>query len=462
MRIALILLLILAVAAIPGSLFPQRSQNPIQVKQFFIDNPQAAIWLDRFSMFEVFSSPWFSAIYLLLFISLIGCVLPRSIHHLKAIGAKPPLTPKYLDRMEYYAEIKKIELDIVERYLRKKHFRIRRDENSISAEKGYARESGNLLFHLSLVLILIAVGIGSLLGSRGDAIVNVGDRFINTPTSYDILGFGKYQSEDSLPPFSLTVKEFKAEYDPVTNAAIDYKLTVLTANPAGSAETTRIIKVNQPLTYGSTKIYLQANGYSPIVVVKDKSGKVIFDGPTPFLPQDANLSSIGAIKIPDMQPQIGFVSSFLPTADRDPVRGGFSSYPEVLDPRLLISIWKGDLGLNTGVPQSVYRIDTSKMERIGLKALALNESYDFGEGSITFTGWKSWVNLQIVNDPGKGFALFGAILAILGLLISLFTRQRRIWVKQGRKTQVAGLAKNGIPGLEEEIAELIKEMSNER
>jgi cytochrome c biogenesis protein len=462
MRIALILLLLLAVAAIPGSLFPQRSQNPVQVKQYFIDNPQAAIWLDRFSMFEVFSSPWFSAIYLLLFISLIGCVLPRSIEHLKAIGAKPPLTPKYLDRMEFYTEIKKVDLDEVEKYLRKKHFRIRRDENSISAEKGYARESGNLLFHLSLVLILIAVGVGSLLGSRGDAIVNVGDRFINTPTSYDILGFGKYQSEDSLPPFSITVKDFKAEYDPVTNAAIDYELTVLTANPAGSKETTRIIKVNQPLTYGSTKIYLQANGYAPTVIVKDKTGKVVFDGPTTFLPQDGNLSSIGAIKIPDMQPQIGFVASFLPTADRDPIRGGFSSYPEVLDPRLLLAVWKGDLGLNNGVPQSVYRIDTSKMERIGLKALVLNESYDFGEGSITFTGWISWVNLQIVNDPGKGFALIGAILAILGLLISLFTRQRRVWVKQGRKTQIAGLAKNGIPGLEDEIKELVREISNER
>ena len=462
MRTALILLLLLAVAAIPGSLFPQRSQNPIQVKQFFAENPETAIWLDRLSLFNVFSSPWFSAIYLLLFISLIGCVLPRSIEHLKAIGAKPPLTPKYLDRMEFYTEIKKIDLDKVEKFLRKKHFRIRRDENSISAEKGYARETGNLLFHLSLVLILLAVGIGSLLGSRGDAIVNVGDRFINTPTSYDILSFGKYQAEDSLPPFSLTVTDFKAEYDPVTNAAIDYELTVLTANPAGSKETKKIIKVNQPLAYGSTKIYLQANGYSPIVIVRDKSGKIIFDGPTPFLPQDANLSSIGAIKIPDMDPQIGFVGSFLPTADRDPIRGGFSSYPEVLDPRLLVSIWKGDLGLNTGIPQSVYRIDTSKMERIGLKALVLNESYDFGEGSITFTGWKSWVNLQIVNDPGKGFALAGAILAILGLLISLFTRQRRIWVKQSGKTQVAGLAKNGIPGLEQEIDELVKEMSNER
>jgi cytochrome c biogenesis protein len=462
MRTALILLLLLAVAAIPGSLFPQRSQNPIQVKQFFAENPETAIWLDRLSLFNVFSSPWFSAIYLLLFISLIGCVLPRSIEHLKAIGAKPPLTPKYLDRMEFYTEIKKIDLDKVEKFLRKKHFRIRRDENSISAEKGYARETGNLLFHLSLVLILLAVGIGSLLGSRGDAIVNIGDRFINTPTSYDILSFGKYQAEDSLPPFSLTVTDFKAEYDPVTNAAIDYELTVLTANPAGSKEIKKIIKVNQPLAYGSTKIYLQANGYSPIVIVRDKSGKIIFDGPTPFLPQDGNLSSIGAIKIPDMDPQIGFVGSFLPTADRDPIRGGFSSYPEVLDPRLLVSIWKGDLGLNTGIPQSVYRIDTSKMERIGLKALVLNESYDFGEGSITFTGWKSWVNLQIVNDPGKGFALVGAILAILGLLISLFTRQRRIWVKQSGKTQVAGLAKNGIPGLEQEIDELVKEMSNER
>ena len=461
MRTALILLLLLGIAAIPGSLFPQRSQNPIQVKQYFSDNPTLATWLDRFSLFNVYSSPWFSAIYLLLFISLIGCVLPRSIGHLKAIGAAPTITPKYLDRMEHFTEIKKVDLDLVEAKLRKMRFRIRRDSNSISAEKGYARESGNLLFHLSLVLILIAVGVGSLFGSKGDAIVNVGDRFINTPTSYDILGFGKYQAEDSLPPFALTIKDFKAEYDPATNAPLDYTLTVLTSNPAGSKEKTEIIKVNKPLTYGSTKIFLQANGHSPIVIVKDKSGKVIFDGPTPFLPQDTNLSSIGAIKIPDMQPQIGFVSSFLPTADRDPVRGGFSSYPEVLDPRLLISVWKGDLGLNTGVPQSVYRIDTSKMERIGLKALVLNESYDFGEGSITFTGWKSWVNLQIINDPGKGYALLGAILAISGLLISLFTRQRRIWIKQGQKTQIAGLAKNGIPGLEDEIKKLVKELGSE-
>ena len=462
MRTALILLLLLGVAAIPGSLFPQRTQNPMQVRQYFLDNPSLAPWLDRLKLFEVFSSPWFSAIYLLLFISLIGCVLPRSIDHAKNIFAQPPLTPKFLDRMEHFTEIKKVDLDLVEKYLRKKHYRIRREDNSISAEKGYLREYGNLLFHLSLVLILIAVGIGSLLGMRGDSILNVGERFVNTPTSYDSLGFGKYQSESTLKPFSITVNDFRAKYDPATNAPLDYTLNVTVANPYGTAERKEIIKVNQPLSIGSTNVYLQANGYAPTVIVRDKSGKLIFDGPTTFLPQDGNLTSIGSIKVPDMSPQIGFVSSFLPTADRDEIRGGFSSYPEVLDPRLLLAVWKGDLGLNTGVPQSVYRIDTSKMERIGLKALVLNETYDFGEGSITFTGWKSWVNLQVVDDPGKSFALLGAILAILGLLTSLFTRQRRVWVKQGRKTQVAGLAKNGIPGLQEEINDLIKGVSDDK
>ncbi len=463
MRTALILLLLLGVAAIPGSLFPQRTQNPMQVRQYFIDNPAVAPWLDRIKFFEVYSSPWFSAIYLLLFISLIGCVLPRTIEHAKAIGAKPPLTPKFLDRMEHFTEIKKVDLDVIENYLRKKRYRVRREAGSISAEKGYLRESGNLLFHLSLVMILIAVGVGSLFGMKGDAILNVGDRFVNTPTSYDSLGFGKYQSENTMQPFAIQVVDFQAKYDPATNSPLDYTLKVRVANPYGATQVEKTVKVNSPLKLGSTNVYLQANGYAPIVIVKDKSGKIIFNGPTTFLPQDGNLTSTGAIKIPDMSPQIGFVSSFLPTADRDPVRGGFSSYPEVLDPKLLVSVWKGDLGLNSGVAQSVYRIDTSKMERIGLKALVLNEPYDFGEGSITFTGWNSWVNLQIVDDPGKGYALLGAILAILGLLTSLFTRQRRVWAKQsGRKTQLAGLAKNGIPGLQEEIAELVKGVSNDK
>jgi cytochrome c biogenesis protein len=465
MRTALILLLMLGFAAIPGSLFPQRSQNPMKVQEYFTSNKFLATWLDRLKFFDVYSSPWFAAIYLLLFISLIGCVLPRTIHHIKAIGAQPPLTPKFLDRMEEYSEVDtdtSTVLDRAEKYLKSSRYRIRRDGDSISAEKGYSRETGNLLFHLSLIMILLAVGVGGLFGTKGEAIVNVGDRFINAPTSYDNISYGKFQGEGSLVPFALTIKDFKATYDVQTSAPLDYVLTVGASNPIGSKEVTRIIKVNSPLTYGSTKIYLQANGYSPVVTVRDKTGKISFQGPVIFLPQDANLTSTGAIKLPDSNPQIGFIGSFIPSYDRNAIRGAFSAFPQVIDPRLLISVWQGNLGLDSGIPQSVYRLNTAKMKQIGLKQLALHQTYDYSEGSITFDGYKSWVNLQIVDDPGKMYALVGAILAILGLLLSLFTRQRRIWIKSGKRAEIAGLAKNNAPGLEVEIRVLKNLLEEEK
>ena len=228
MRTALILLMLLGVAAIPGSLFPQRNQNPQKVDSYFTSDPTLAKWMDRLHLFNVYASPWFSAIYLLLFISLIGCVLPRTITHLKAIGKKPPLTPRNLDRMEGYRVIATDPATAIESarvWLKSHHYRIRVEGDSISAEKGYSRETGNLLFHLSLILILVGVALGSLLGMKGEAILNVGDRFINTPTSYDNISYGKFQGQGSLPPFALTVKNFVASYDAVTGQPSNYVLT---------------------------------------------------------------------------------------------------------------------------------------------------------------------------------------------------------------------------------------------
>ena len=461
MRTALILLMLLGVAAIPGSLFPQRNQNPQRVDSYFTSDPTLAKWMDRFHLFNVYASPWFSAIYLLLFISLIGCVLPRTLQHIRAIGKKPPLTPRNLDRMEGYRIVSTdpdLALEISLRWLKRHRFRIRREEGSLSAEKGYSRETGNLLFHLSLILILVGIALGSLFGMKGETILNVGDRFINTPTSYDNISFGKFQGQGSLIPFSLKVTNFAATYIPTTGQPSDFLLTTEISNPIAAKPLLVTIKVNKPWTAGSTKVYLQANGYSPVVTVRDRSGHITFQGAVIFLPQDGNLSSLGAIKIPDMSPQIGFIASFIPTAGSSAARGIFSTYPEVLDPRLVLSAWQGNLGLDSGTPQSVYSLNTSKMAKIGLKALTLGSTYDFGSGTITFDGWKAWVNLQIVDDPGKMYALYGALFAILGLLISLFTRQRRIWVKVGEGVEIAGLAKNGLPGLEEELAALAREL----
>lgn len=456
MRTALVLLMMVGLAAIPGSLIPQRTTNPMAVSDYFRNSPALAEWYDRFSLFDVYGSPWFSAIYILLFISLIGCVLPRTFEHYRALRSLPPATPKNLARLEHFHHFESENaLENAEAWFKKNRFRVRREELSLSTEKGYLRESGNLLFHLSLIFILLGLSVGSLFSAKGEAIINVGERFVNVPTSYDSLTLGKLTDEKDLDPFTIKVDKFVAQYDPITNIPQDYDATVTVSE--NGVESQKSLKVNSPLTFGSTRVYLQANGYSPVVTVRDENGNVVFQGPVPFLPQDGNLTSIGAIKVPDIEPQIGFVSSFVPTYQRVEGQGARSMFPELLDPDLLFSIWEGDLGLDSGVPQSVYRIDTTHMKQIALDSIKPGETFQFDGGSITLETVVPWVNLQIVQDKGKSLSFVGGAFALAGLLSSLYGRRRRIWVKvDGNKVEVAALSKNNAPGLEEEIESLVK------
>lgn len=479
MRTALILLLMLAAAAVPGSVYPQRSADPNGVVQFYKDQPQLAQVLDSVRLFDVYTSPWFSAIYILLFISLIGCVVPRLRVHYRALRAEPVQTPSNLRRMPAFkavaATIKNGDafLAAAAEELKTDGYRVAVRGNSVSAERGYWRETGNLVFHISLLGVLISVGIGGGFAYSGQRVMVEGDTFVNNLASFDSFSPGVFFDQSQLKPFSMTLKQFEAQYDLLNptniNTPLDYRATVTTLVP-GQAATESVIRVNEPLDVPSARVYLTGNGFAPVITIRDADGSISFSGPTPFLPQDGNLTSLGVIKVPDAKPQqFGALAFFYPTADELKTGAYTSISPQPINPLLTLNVYSGDLGLNEGTPRSVYELDLHGLKQLtggktGVKSIELEkgESAELpnGLGTITFEGLRRFASLDIVYNPGQLWVLFFALLTLGSLMLSLLVARRRVWVKLDEQGyQIAALARGDDPGLEKVVAGLATDLA---
>lgn len=470
MRTALFLLFLLAIASVPGSLFPQRGTSPLKVTQYLRDHPTTGAVLDKLHMFDVFASPWFAAIYILLFVSLTGCVIPRLVIHWKELRSQPPSAPRNLSRLSAYEAwtAQSSEVDVigaVSHDWKSRGWRVRIGEDWVAAERGYARETGNLIFHFALLFVLLSVGTGSALGAKGTVIVREGSGFANNITQYDTFAPGRMFDTSSMAPFSFQLDKFFASYQlggMQNGAPREFRADVkVKSSPEAPAKPVRI-EVNKPLRIAGSSVYLVGHGYAPEITVKDSKGKIVWKDAAVFLPQDGNFTSTGVVKAPDAVPQLGIQAFFLPTAAVDMTRGPHSTFPAPTDPMVFMSVWSGDLGLDSGVPQSVYRLDTTNMKKIGLERLRPGQTYKLpdGQGSVTFSGYKEWASFSITHDPGKGWALGAGIFAIVGLSLSLLVPRRRAWLRITPSengtilVEVAGLSKTEAPGLVAEISVL--------
>jgi cytochrome c biogenesis protein len=485
MRTALVLLFALAVAAIPGSLIPQRKVSPIRVDDFLTQHPTLGPLYDKLGLFHVFTAPWFSAIYLLLFVSLVGCIVPRVGVYVRALRAQPPHTPRNLRRLPAYASAEVSNpADVLERAattLRRQRYRVRVEDGAVSAERGYLREAGNLVFHVSLLVLLLGVAIGALWGYRGTGVVIVGQGFSNTVTQYDDLSAGAEFADSDLSPFNVTVKDFDVKFEtgPVQRGAARlFKATVQVTDAPGDAPRTQTLEVNHPLHVDGSTVHLIGHGYAPVVTVKDGQGNVAFSGPVVFLPQDGNFTSAGAIKAPDARAQrLGFEGFFLPSAVQSGSAAPTSAFPDALNPALFLNVWSGPPKVETGVPENVYSLDTTGMTQVkGDNGAPLRIALQPGQGvtlphglgSIEMNGWTRWVKLQVGDTPGAAISLGAIGFAVLGLCLSLFVRPRRVWVKVGRAgaedaptvVEVGGLDRaDARGGLTEDVADLAAELA---
>ena len=482
MRTALILLLLLAIAAVPGSVYPQRSADPNGVTQYFDNYPDVAPVLDAIQLFDVYTSVWFSAIYILLFISLIGCVVPRTGVHWEALRSTPPPAPRLFSRMPAHltvqstskaADAKKTNFaELGEKLLRKQGYRVVRNGKAVSAERGYLRETGNLVFHFSLIGVLAAVGIGGGTSFSGQRVLVEGETFVNNLASYDSLSPGTFFNENMLQPFSVSLDKFEVDFDLQnrTNVGtpLDFRAFVSTRQSPNDAPEKSVIRVNQPLELPGANLYLTGNGYAPHITIRDAEGNITFAGANPFLPQDSTYTSLGVVKVPDVERQFGIIAFFYPTVDTLTTGALTSIYPAPVDPLLTLNVYEGDLGLDNGVPQNVYALDTSSMKQVaggksGVKGLRLQlgETADLpgGLGSVTFDSIKRFASLDVAYNPGGLWVLIFALLSLAGVTTSLLVPRRRVWVRNTDEGfEVAALARGDDPALEKIVAEVAAEL----
>jgi len=461
MRTALVLLLLLALAAIPGSVIPQEDIDSLAVSQWRDNHPRLAPIWDRLDLFAVYGSVWFSAIYILLMISLVGCIIPRLFVYARALRARPPRAPRYLSRLpESTSYTTDEDPDVVlrraEDVISRRRFRVDWDEGSdaVAAERGHLREAGNLLFHLAVIVVLVGVAIGSLFGYKGGVIMFVGkdQGFSNLLTQYDDFAPGSLFDPQVMEPFSFSITDFDVDWMTEGRRAgqarkfvshLDYQ-----TEPGGETKQYDL-KVNHPLSIGGTDIFLIGHGYAPVITVRDGEGNIAQSGPTAFLPiNPQTFESFGVVKAPDAQPtQLGLEGTFYPTFQLGRDADGrltmpSSAFGNAIDPLVSLFVYSGDVGLDDGSGASVYVLDKSKATqlrkpdgqpfRMDLRP-GQTVTLPDGLGSVTFEGLERWNKIQISRTPGKFIALGGVVAALLGLLGSLFVRPRRMWVRARRQ-----------------------------
>lgn len=210
-----------------------------------------------------------------------------------------------------------------------------------------------------------------------------------------------------------------------------------------------------------------------MLTFRDADGQISFSGPVIYLAQDANYTSLGVIKLPDAQPeQIGILSFYYPTVAELKTGALTSGFPGELNPKLTMSVYVGDLGLDSGIPSNVFALSVHGLKQVAggkdrpkVELSKIGETVELPEGlgTVTWEGTKRYASLDIDHNPTQGWVLLFALLSLAGLITSLLIPRRRVWVrKTSSGFEVAALAKGDDARLEEVVAELKEKLSTKR
>ena len=413
LKVAIFLLLLIAVSCAAGTLIPQQESNEFYYNNFN-KNPFLGIINGHiillFELNHIYTSFWFLFLLIWLGLALAVCSFRRQLPKLKsALDWIDYKSPRQIAKLSIAQTIKtKNPLKDLEKLrinLKKQGWNVRETDGRIAARQGVIGRLGPILIHLGMILLMIGATYGSLNGKTIE-------KFLAPGRSIDLLNNKKEKG------LTITLQKFQIERDPKGRAE-QYRSIVKVTEPNGSTEE-KEISVNYPLRYKGITLY-QADWSLAAVTIE------IENSPKLQIPIEA---------IPELGEQVWGTIIPIKKDGKD---------------KILLTV-NSELG-----PVTIYDNDGTK-----LTTLSTNKEAEVKDTLIKIINIIPSSGLLLKHDPGVPLVYTSFAILLIGGSLSVIST-KKIWVlheKEKSLIYIGGLSNRNLSGLSQELPKFINCLNN--
>ena len=255
LRLAIILLLAIAVFSIAGTVIEQ-GQSAAFYQANYPEDPALFGFLTwkvllALGLDHVYWTWWFLALLILFGTSLTACTFTRQLPALKAARTWTFYQqPRQFEKLALSTTLEDGRLEVLAEALQQRQYKVFQEENRLYARKGIGGRIGPIIVHASMLLILLGAVWGTLTGFMAQEMIPSG----NTANITNIVKAGPWSSPQLPKDWAVQVNRFWIDYTP--EGQIDQFYSDLSIVDSEGEELDRkTIHVNKPLKHGGVTLY---------------------------------------------------------------------------------------------------------------------------------------------------------------------------------------------------------------
>ena len=413
LKIAILLLLVIAVSCAAGTLIPQQESNQFYYDNFnknpFLGIINANILL-LFEFDHVYTSFWFLFLLIWLGLALSVCSFRRQLPILKsALNWIDYKSPRQIAKLSVAQTIVtnncSKSLEKIKLNLKKQGWNVKETDGRIAARQGVIGRLGPILIHLGMILLMIGATYGSLNGKTIE-------KFLAPGRSIDLLNNNEEKG------LTIELQKFQIERDPQGRAE-QYKSIVNVIEPNGNNQS-KEISVNYPLRYKGLTLYQADWSLAAITIQIENSPKL----------------QIPIEPIPELGEQVW--GTVLPTN-----KDGKDT--------ILLTV------NNEQGPVTIYNNDGSR-----IITLSTNKEAKVKEALIKIINIIPSSGLLLKRDPGVPIVYTSFAIILIGGLLSVISTEK-LWVLYEKETSliyIGGISNRNLSGLSKEFPKFITSLEN--